>query len=202
MTSCSIAPSHSLSLAHHHFSSSIMSLKLLSVSSVVPTIITLPHHRNFPNAASGLPVVHYHPFASNEEAFDPSAIESLVSKHGFEPQWRYPMYNFDHFHSTTHELLVPFRGSATLVLGGIESIDVRAGDVLLLPAGVAHRAESTQNGFCMVGSYPTGSKAWDICKGGEEGVESKISGLGNGEITMDPIYGKDASAPIMKAWKL
>jgi uncharacterized protein YjlB len=162
----------------------------------------LPDHCRFPNASSGLPVVFYRPFDTDKTALDASAIEALVSQHGFKPQWRYPMFDFDHFHSTTHELLVPFRGRATLVLGGTESIDVKAGDVILLPAGVAHRAEKTEGEFYMVGSYPSGAKQWDTCRGGEEGVEDRIKKLQTGGVNMDPVYGLEKDAPVMRAWNL
>jgi uncharacterized protein YjlB len=134
-------------------------LELLSISSLSPRIIRIPDHGRFPNSASGLPVAHYHPFDPvNAASVNPSSVEALVCKHGFQPQWRYAMFDFYHFHSTTHELLVPFRGTATFVLGGTEHVDVSAGDVLLLPAGTARRAEKMEGNFCMVGSYPTNAK--------------------------------------------
>jgi uncharacterized protein YjlB len=178
-------------------------LKLLPIASISPRILYLPAHGHFLNSTvSDLPVVHYHPFESNSGTVEPSDVEALVTKHGFEPQWRYSMFDFDHFHSTTHELLVPFRGRATIVLGGMERLDVRAGDVLLLPAGVAHRAERAEDGFCMVGSYPAGAKSWDNCRGGEAGVEVRIKNLGKGGVMMDPMYGREQDAPVMNAWKL
>lgn len=177
-------------------------LKLLPISSLSPRVLHLTDHGSFLNSASGLPVVLYHPFDTSNQALDPSAVESHVSKNSFVPQWRYPMFDFDHFHSTTHELLVPFRGTATLVLGGTKRVDVQAGDVLLLPAGVAHRAEKTDGDFCMVGSYPSGAKQWDTCRGGEEGTEERIRGLGTGGVNMDPVYGQERNAPVTQAWRL
>jgi uncharacterized protein YjlB len=72
------------------------------------------------------------------------------------------MYRESHYHSTTHEGLAIFRGNARLRFGvsnddnvfdGIELI-VKVGDVIVIPAGVAHCALTESGGFSMVGSYP------------------------------------------------
>ncbi|KAL1733126.1 hypothetical protein EV714DRAFT_185179, partial [Schizophyllum commune] len=98
---------------------------------------------------------------------NPSDIERLVSKNGFEPSWRYGMFPFDHFHSNVHELLVPYKGYATLMLGTTTKLRVQPGDVLLLPAGMAHRCVESSSDYSMVGSYPKGAEQWDTCRGGE-----------------------------------
>lgn len=68
---------------------------------------------------------------------------------------------------------------------------VERGDVVVVPAGVAHRLmeEVGGKGFEMVGCYPKGGKAWDMCYGrhGEEDVEERIGALGWFE--RDPVYG-------------
>ncbi|KAL1747546.1 hypothetical protein HDZ31DRAFT_24633, partial [Schizophyllum fasciatum] len=96
---------------------------------------------------------------------EPSAIEHLVSQNGFEPSWRYGMFPFDHYHSNVHELLIPYEGNATLMLGTTTKIYVQPGDVLLLPAGMAHRCIESSPDYSMVGSYPRGAAQWDTCRG-------------------------------------
>lgn len=81
------------------------------------------------------------------------------------------MFKQSHYHSTTHELLTIIRGNATLLLGGRDGIegnseshmmvDVSVGDLLLLPAGYAHRAVRDSDGFSMIGSYPVNGRKWD-----------------------------------------
>ena len=72
------------------------------------------------------------------------------------------MYREAHYHSTTHEGLAIFRGSAKLRFGvsnddnfdDAVELSVKVGDVIVIPAGVAHCALTESGGFCMVGSYP------------------------------------------------
>ncbi len=128
-----------------------------------------------PNAgAHSLPALLYRGlFGSTPSA---SAIEAHVRKLGWQPAWRYPMYKEAHFHSTTHELLAAYKGSADILLGGSDElarrgsaseseshkvVTLQAGDVLLLPAGYSHRAVEDRDGFQMVGSYPHGGAQWD-----------------------------------------
>lgn len=111
------------------------------------------------------------------------------------------MYSTSHFHSTSHEVLCISSGEARLCFGHednegrVEEV-LRKGDVVVVPAGVAHRLLEEVEGkgtFEMVGSYPTG-QSWDMCYGkkGEEGKIKKIEGLGWFE--KDPVYGEDGPA--------
>lgn len=104
------------------------------------------------------------------------------------------MYSTSHFHSTTHEVLCIASGAAKLCFGGednpqrVESV-VEEGDVIVVPAGVAHRlVEDLTGAFDMIGSYPRG-KSWDMCYG-KEGEEEKVKGIARlGWFERDPIYG-------------
>lgn len=72
--------------------------------------------------------------------------------------------------------------------------DVKTGDVIVVPAGVAHRLlDDYGSGFEMVGSYPPG-KQWDMCYG-REGEEEKVQGIENvGWFERDPLYGEHGPA--------
>ena len=76
-------------------------------------------------------------------------------------------------------------------------VEVGRGDVVVVPAGVGHRLLEDLSdgppggGFEMVGSYPVGC-GWDMCYGGEEGVEERIRGLKWFE--RDPVYGDQGPA--------
>ena len=66
---------------------------------------------------------------------------------------------------------------------------VGKGDVVVIPAGVAHRLlEDVGGGFEMVGCYPGGC-SWDMAYG-EEGEEGRIEGIKRLEwFERDPVYG-------------
>lgn len=111
------------------------------------------------------------------------------------------MYSTSHFHSNTHEVLSISDGSAKLCFGGEENPGrvepvVMKGDVVVVPAGVAHRLLEDKGDFNMVGSYPDG-KSWDMCFGKEAEAEKakKIKDLG--WFTQDPIYGSEG--PVLDA---
>ncbi|WP_353981271.1 cupin domain-containing protein [Salinicola endophyticus] len=114
-----------------------------------------------PNSA--LPLLIYRQVISAASA---EASEALFARHGWVPEWRYGLYPFDHFHSTAHEALGVFRGQAVARLGGPqgERFPLAAGDVLILPAGVAHACVSADDDFCMVGAYPPGQR-WAVERG-------------------------------------
>lgn len=106
------------------------------------------------------------------------------------------MYTQSHFHSTTHEVLCVVSGRARLCFGGEKNPgrvepELNKGDVMIVPAGVAHRLlKDIDGGFNMVGSYPTG-KSWDMCYG-RKGEEEKVKGIQSLRwFKRDPIYGEE-----------
>src|SRR5918992_2498758 len=88
-----------------------------------------------------LPLILYQSaldFADN----DPAAVcEEVFAAHDWGDAWRNGIYPFPHYHSTAHEVLGIARGQARVRLGGDPGIvlDVHAGDVVVIPAGVGHQ---------------------------------------------------------------
>lgn len=69
------------------------------------------------------------------------------------------VFNYHHYHSTAREALGVFARFATLQLGGPggpggQSVDVQAGDALLLPVGTGHCRVVGSEDFEVVGAYP------------------------------------------------
>lgn len=152
----------------------------------------IPAYQRLPNTSiQNKPLMIYHGAFPKSS---PSSIESHLTSVGVvTPQWRYTMFKETHFHSNTHEVLSIASGSARCCFGGetnegrVEPV-LEQGDVVIVPAGVAHRLLEDYGGFQMIGSYPKG-KSWDMCYGrpGEEEQVKQIESLG--WFQRDPIYG-------------
>ncbi|KAL4067402.1 hypothetical protein V8B97DRAFT_2024980 [Scleroderma yunnanense] len=99
----------------------------------------------------------------------------------------------------SHLLLCIVSERAKLCFDGEENPErvetaVEKGDVIIIPAGVAHRSlEDLEGNFLMVGSYPV-RKNWDMCYGSadEEGYTENIKHLE--WLKRDPIYEDDGPA--------
>lgn len=95
------------------------------------------------------------------------SCRDLFAEHDWGGSWVDGVFDFHHFHSTSHEVLGVVSGEATLELGGPqgEPFEVSAGDVLVLPAGTGHRRASARAGFTVVGAYPAGQEDYDLLLG-------------------------------------
>ena len=102
-------------------------------------------------------------------ANDPAgAFEQIFAHWNWRGQWRNGIYPFHHYHSTSHEVLGVYAGQATVRLGGEGDAGVttilRAGDAVVIPAGVGHCNLGSSADFGVVGAYPDGRK-WDLLRG-------------------------------------
>ena len=113
---------------------------------------------------SKLPVVIYRDGLS--ERLDPANVIQLFAANNWTNSWDNGIYSYHHYHSTSHEVLGVYAGSALLHLGGEsgERLRVKAGDVIILPAGVGHKKLDASSDFAVVGAYPEG-RDWDVLKG-------------------------------------
>jgi uncharacterized protein YjlB len=153
----------------------------------------------FPN--SSLPLLLYAQ-AITTKAKDPAFIvEQCFAENDWTNSWRNGVYSFHHYHSTSHEVLGVYSGTATLRLGGEhgKKVELRAGDVIVIPAGVAHQNLGASDDFGVVGAYP-GGREWDLLRGqpGERPkADHNIVNLPMPD--NDPIYG--AKGPLRQIWK-
>jgi uncharacterized protein YjlB len=91
-------------------------------------------------------------------AGDPSAAEAAFAAHGWRPAWRNGIHDHDHYHPNAHEALAIARGHVRVRLGAEAGVvlDLLAGDVVVLPAGTAHRNLGQSEDLLVVGAYPPG----------------------------------------------
>lgn len=181
----------------------------------------LPPTALIPN--SPYPLLHYPGFlleqVSSQDDVLPRIHDIFVSN-GWQTQWifRYGQTQEAHYHTQTHECMAVLSGTATIRFGvadtdpdlelsthgpakedgGVE-LEARAGDVFIIPAGVAHKTHDTTpgtfalltpgkgrgidaenprealakidlSGFTMLGAYPVNGR-WDYATGGENAGE-------------------------------
>ena len=140
---------------------------------------------NFPNSKYPL-VVYHNAFAgSGDKAAD--WLEQKFASNQWSNAWRWGVYDFHHYHSNTHEVLGVFKGWASLQLGGPNGkrIKVESGDIIVIPAGVAHKCMDSGEGFEVVGAYLNGLKP-DMNKG-EDGERPQA----DQNISAVPFHAKD-----------
>ena len=104
---------------------------------------------------------------------------AVFAAHGWGGTWVNSVFDFHHFHSTSHEALAVLSGGATLELGGPqgEAFEVSAGDVLVLPAGTGHRRVRDSGGFRVMGAYPRGQENYDLLREADDAASERISAL-------------------------
>ena len=145
----------------------------------------IPNHPSFP-------VLVYRGVDAASDGAD--AVRALFAEHGWRGSWVDGVFDFHHFHSTSHEVLAVVAGAATLELGGPQgqAFDVAAGDVLVLPAGTGHRRASARDGFTVVGAYPAGQEDYDLLRGDSPdevaAAQERITALG--APPQDPVGGE------------
>ncbi|KAI2628493.1 hypothetical protein GGR54DRAFT_346349 [Hypoxylon sp. NC1633] len=210
----------------------------------------LPPTRLIPNSPQ--PLLHYKGLLSEPSQRRPENIHDTLDSNGWETQWifRYSPTQQSHFHSRVHEAMVILSGTATIRFGvadtdvdldkstwggaceagGVEITAAAAGDVFIIPAGVAHKtydaspaaaiglltpgegrgipapdvrealARVRLDGFTMMGAYPKGGSGWDFAVGGGDDAGGFEASWNVPRPEKDPFLG-DSPEGIVGQWK-
>lgn len=197
------------------------------------------------------PILHYPRLLDPATAGSPARVWDLFTSNGWQTQWvyRYGSTQASHYHSRAHEAMTVLSGSATLRFGVADTdpdpernthgpareaggVEVRAeaGDVFVLPAGIAHKtfdtrpeasfalltggdghaveaeddraalAELEVSGFTMMGAYPVDGGAWDFAVGGDTSQEEYEKVWSVSKPGKDPVLGM-AEEGLCGQWK-
>jgi uncharacterized protein YjlB len=168
----------------------------------LPEILSwfIEENEGFPNN-SRLPVLLYTsalPFKGKDSSND---VDYLFRQNGWEDTWIDGVHDYHHYHSTAHEVLGIGEGSARIQLGGPFGVvfKVRKGDVLFIPAGVAHKCIIATEDFKCVGAYPKGQK-YDMNFGKSDERPDADRNIKAVPLPgTDPVFGR--SGPLLENWK-
>jgi len=141
---------------------------------------------------SNLPVLLYRSVLASDTASKARTFREHFKANGWTGIWTDTIYDYLHFHSNAHEVLGIAEGKVTLRLGGARGslLRLKAGDMLVLPAGVGHRRVSASE-VKVIGAYPRGQSHYDMKREGHRVPKVALP-------LTDPFYG--AGGPLTTAW--
>lgn len=146
----------------------------------------------FPNN-NKLPVILYEQVTERDGFNTGRRFIELFERNNWSNAWENGIFEVHHYHSTAHEVLGIAGGFVEIQLGGPtgELFRLVKGDVIVLPAGVAHKNAQQSENFICIGAYADG-RQYDLNygKAGErEQTEKNILQLPLP--TKDPVQGTD-----------
>jgi len=153
----------------------------------------------FPNNPT-LPLLVYSQALDSSEQ-DSSRCKELLAENGWGGAWLNGVFSYHHYHSNAHEVLCVVSGSASIAFGGPEgeTVEVEAGDVVVIPAGVGHCNKGSNGGFSVVGAYPRGQESYDLLTGEEGERPEVLENIRNVSLPeSDPKFGE--KGPLTQRW--
>src|SRR3954451_4586428 len=148
---------------------------------------------------NSLPLVVYRRVLA-ESGDRAAACEAMFARNGWPGAWHNGIYGHHHYHSTAHEVLGIAAGNARVRLGGDagQTVELRTGDVVVIPAGVAHKREAASADLLVIGSYPQGQSP-DHCRAEAAAHHSAAGHVGRVLLpAADPVLG--GAAQLLEIW--
>ena len=155
---------------------------------------TYPNNANYPLIAYSGAIVLSHNTADS--------IANLFKRNQWGGIWYNGIYSFHHYHSTAHEVLGIASGQGRVQFGGDNGavLEVSAGDIVVVPAGVAHKKLWSETGFLVIGGYPAGQYP-DMNYGKSDERPQTDHNIKHVPAPFaDPIYG--VQGILMQAWNI
>ena len=149
-----------------------------------------------------LPLLYYRGAVDLSDTPDPAhAIEALFKNNGWGDMWRNGVFPYVHYHSQIHEGMGIARGSAKVRFGGDQGqqLDVKQGDVALLPAGTGHQCLWASPDLMVIGTYPPEGH-YDLCRGSKAEHAKALQSIPKvPPPKSDPVYGENGL--LLKLWR-
>ena len=142
---------------------------------------------------SPLPVVLIRSALAPNASGKARRFRDAFKRNGWTGIWTDTIYDYTHFHSNAHEVLGMAQGQVTVLLGGAEGrrFRLKAGDMLVIPAGVGHRRVGEATSLKVIGAYPPGQSHFDMKRKGRATPRVALP-------ETDPFYGE--KGPLMRCW--
>jgi uncharacterized protein YjlB len=161
-----------------------------------PDAFKVPGNDIFPN--SPLPVIIYRRILSVPFLFAYGHVKKLFSANDWTNAWRAGIFTYHHYHSNTHEVMAVINGETSIMLGGDNGlvVTIAKGDIIIIPAGIAHKNLGEEDDVTCVGAYPEG-RSYDMNYGNpgerprtDENIRNTpvpaadpVLGIGNGVVS-------------------
>ena len=122
-----------------------------------------------------------------------NAFRERFKRNQWSGLWTDTIFDYTHFHSNAHEALGIAEGSVRVRLGGDGGrlFRLKAGDMLVLPAGVGHRRVGDDKELKVIGAYPRGQSNYDMKRKGRKTPNVPLPAT-------DPFYGEEG--PVVTIW--
>ena len=162
--------------------------------------LTIAGNKKFPNNLD-LPVIVYQGVLSLPTTGESNFITDVFEQNGWSNSWTDSIFTYHHYHSNAHEVVGVSKGKCMVMLGGDDEVitTLERGDVIVIPAGVAHKNVGSSDDFECVGAYPNGT-AYDLKRGDESERAEADENIKKVPVPdTDPIFGMEG--PVLEHWK-
>jgi uncharacterized protein YjlB len=133
---------------------------------------------------------------------DPEKLTAAVfQRNGWGNAWRNGISHYVHYHSMIHEVMGIARGRANVRFGGAEGreIELNAGDVVVVPAGIGHQCLWADPNLMVIGAYPPTGE-YNLCRSSKADHAKALKTIPQVPLPeTDPVFG--ANGPLMRLWQ-
>jgi len=127
--------------------------------------------------------------------------ETTFRRNGWGNIWCNGILQYVHYHLMIHEVMGIARGRAKVRFGGDKGneLDLTAGDVVIVPAGVGHQCRWADPGLVVVGAYPPNGE-YNLCRSSKADHAQALKTIPHVPLPeTDPVFG--AHGPLVRLWQ-